>query len=170
MPTEERGGATSTPPVAIRPATAADADFIRGLTARFAEAGPPPWREPERMARFFDRAVGEIAGLLEADYASPGDTVLIATEGDTALGFIHLQRQMSALTGEGQGYVNALAVAPEAEGRGVGRALMAAGEAWARERGYRYLALETFGGNRRARAFYTRLGFEEETLKLVKTL
>ncbi|WP_369333663.1 GNAT family N-acetyltransferase [Corallococcus sicarius] len=47
---------------------------------------------------------------------------------------------------------------------------MAAGEAWAREQGYDRLTLTVFAGNARARAFYERLGFGEETLRLVKPL
>ena len=50
------------------------------------------------------------------------------------------------------------------------RALLAAGEDWAREQGFGHLALETFGDNVHARAFYRHLGFAEETLKLVKVV
>jgi GNAT superfamily N-acetyltransferase len=155
----------------IRPATAADADFIRSLTARFAEAGVPPWRDPARLAHFHRHGVGEIAELVEANAVRAGESILIATTPDgTRLGFIHLRPDISGLTLEEQGYVNAVAVTAEAEGHGVGRALLAAGEDWARECGYHHLTLETFGGNAHARAFYHRLGYEEETLKLVKVL
>jgi ribosomal protein S18 acetylase RimI-like enzyme len=155
----------------LRPATTADADFIRALTARFLAAGTPPWRDAARIAIFHRRGVGEIAELVAADCVRPEEAVLIATDPDrTRLGFIHLRPDVSGLTLEQQGYVNALAVTEEAAGRGIGRMLLAAGEEWARERGYRYLALETFGDNRNARAFYSHLGYEEETLKLVKVL
>ena len=155
----------------IRPATATDGEFIRSLTARFAEAGVPPWRDPARLAHFHRHGVGEIAELVEADSVRAGEVILIATDRDgTRLGFIHLRPDISGLTLEEQGYVNALAVTAEAEGRGVGRALLAAGEDWARECGYHHLALETFGGNVNARAFYRHLGYEEETLKLIKVL
>ena len=63
-----------------------------------------------------------------------------------------------------------LAVAPEAEGRGAGRALMGAAEAWARARGHRRIALDVFAANGRARAVYGRLGYEEDTVKMIKDL
>ena len=157
--------------IQICPATADDADFIRALTPRFADAGTPAWREPARMTTFFLRAVGEIAELVGADAVSPREAVLIATGDDgSPRGFIHLRPDLSELTREWQGYVNALAVTQESEGRGVGRALLAAGEEWARGQGFRHLALDTFGDNAHARAVYAHLGFAEETLKLVKAL
>lgn len=58
----------------------------------------------------------------------------------------------------------------QAEGRGAGRALVAAAEAWVRERGFRLVALETGTVNHRARNFYQRLGYGEESVMLVKTL
>ena len=157
--------------VTIRPATRADAAFIGALTARFADAGTLPWRDATLLSRFFERAIGEIAGLVEAEAVNPREAILLATDDrGVRLGFIHLRPDLSALTREWQGYVNALAVTAEAEGRGVGRALLAAGESWAREQGFHHLALDTFGTNNRARAFYNRLGYAEETLKLVKPL
>src|SRR4051794_25042530 len=94
----------------IRPATTADADFIRSLTARFAEAGVPPWRDPARLAHFHRHGVGEIADLVEATSVRAGEVILIAAAPDgTRLGFIHLRPDISGLTLEEQGYVNALA-------------------------------------------------------------
>ncbi|CAA9549497.1 MAG: hypothetical protein AVDCRST_MAG18-184 [uncultured Thermomicrobiales bacterium] len=169
-PEDPAGGATGRAHH-IRPATAADGDFIRELTPRFAEAGTPPGRDPARMSTFFLHSIGEIVELVTADSVSPREAVLIATDdAGIRLGFVHLRPDLSGLTGEWQGYVNALAVTPAAEGRGVAQALLAAGEAWAREQGFRHLALDTFGANGRARVLYARWGFAEETLKLVKTL
>ena len=48
--------------------------------------------------------------------------------------------------------------------------LMAGAEAWARARGFRVLTLDVFAANARARAFYARLGYLEQTLKLAKPL
>lgn len=171
MPPDAAMTANAAPAFQIRPATAADADFIRELTPRFAGAGTPSWRDPARMATFVLRAIGEIAELVAADAVSPREAVLIATgDGGIPLGFIHLRPDLSVFTREWQGYVNALGVAGMSEGRGVGRALLAAGEGWAREQGFRHLALDTFGDNTHARAVYAHLGFAEETLKLVKAL
>lgn len=154
----------------IRLAEPGDAPFIVGLTARFAEVGVPDWHDPARMAIFFERGIGEIAEAVAADRVAPDEAILIASVAGERLGFIHLRPQASGLTLEPQGYINALATTAEAEGQGIGRALLAAGENWARRRGFRMLTLETFGGNRHARDFYARGGYQEETLKLTKRL
>lgn len=143
-------GASPDPAPAIRPAGPGDAPFIVGLTARFAGAGAPAWRDPARLAIFFERGIGEIAEAVAGNRLAPDETILIASVAGQPLGFIHLCPETSGLTLEPQGYINALATTAEAEGRGIGRALLAAGEDWARRRGFRVLALETFGGNRRA--------------------
>lgn len=52
----------------------------------------------------------------------------------------------------------------------MGRALVTAAETWAGARGYRLLALDTGTANVRARRFYERLGYAEESIKFVKVL
>jgi len=163
--------ATSRPERAlrIRPATSADADFIRALGPRFARASSLPWRDPVQIADFVNGSADY--AVTQTQQPELGHRVLIATAGDgQSLGFIHLYNEYSRLTNEAQGYVAMVAVTEAAEGRGVGRALLAAGEAWAREQGFRHLALDTFGDNAHARAVYAHLGFAEESVKLVKAL
>ena len=50
---------------------------------------------------------------------------------------------------------------PDWRGRGIGRRLWSATEAFAREAGYRKLAIQVRGSNTAAQAFYRRLGFTE---------
>lgn len=150
----------------LRPATATDANFIRALTPRFAEHGPS-WRDRDRLYAFSEAGIAAAVAAI----GHPEQLVLIASGDDgTPLGFIHALGERSGLTGEEQGYISMLAVLPEASGRGIGRALMDAAEVWARGRGYRVLTLETFGDNSGARAFYDRLGYRDESLKLAKEL
>jgi GNAT superfamily N-acetyltransferase len=154
-----------TPDVHIRNMTPDDRDFILALTSRFAEAGVPAWRDPARALRFHQQTTETSAAAQEPD------VVLVAEDAQgTRLGFIHLIQSIDFLTGEAQGYVAALAVTTEAEGMGVGRVLMGAGEDWARRQRYRILALDTFAANTHARSFYQRLGYVEETVKLIKEL
>jgi RimJ/RimL family protein N-acetyltransferase len=47
---------------------------------------------------------------------------------------------------------------------------MAAAEAWARAFDYRALSLHVFPANEGARAFYARLGYEDELLRMQKRL
>ncbi len=148
----------------LRPATPEDADFIRALAPRFADGGYPAWRDHEQLRAF---SAAGLAFAIDA-IGNPDHLTLIASGDDgVPLGFIHAFGEPSGLTGEEQGYISMLAVVAEASRRGVGRALMEAAEEWARGRGYRLLTLETFGDNHRARTFYARLGYREETLKLV---
>ena len=151
----------------LRPATPDDIDFIRALAPRFAAGGYPPWRDREQLGAF--TAAGLAAAI--AAIGQPDQLTLTATGDDGApLGFIHAFGEHSGLTGEEQGYVSMLAVVAEAAGRGIGRVLMEAAAEWARGQGYRLLTLETFGDNHAARAFYARLGYREETLKLARDL
>ena len=69
-----------------------------------------------------------------------------------------------------KGYLADVAVSEQSEGTGVARALMKRAEGWARECGFRILALDVFALNTLARSFYQQLGYVEETLKLIKEL
>ena len=43
-------------------------------------------------------------------------------------------------------------------------------EAWSRDRNLRIVALDVFAHNSGARGFYARLGYQDETLKMIKEL
>jgi len=47
---------------------------------------------------------------------------------------------------------------------------MEAAEAWAREQGFTCLSLDVFASNNHGRAFYSRQGFHEDSVKLYKLL
>lgn len=57
-------------------------------------------------------------------------------------------------------FISNVAVLPESQGRGIGRQLLAWAERRAREQGFGKLALSVDVENERARALYTRTGFE----------
>ncbi|WP_106536881.1 GNAT family N-acetyltransferase [Haloactinopolyspora alba] len=69
-------------------------------------------------------------------------------------------------TGQRQVYVGLVAVTEQEEGRGIGRALVERLKAWSRDRGAHRIMLDTGVANHRARSFYARLGFEEESVRL----
>ena len=58
-----------------------------------------------------------------------------------------------------RGYVQRLAVGPEAQGSGLGRALLVDGLRWLRRRGAARAVVNTQVDNERARALYESLGF-----------
>jgi ribosomal protein S18 acetylase RimI-like enzyme len=80
------------------------------------------------------------------------------------------KRIKNSFPGKPHGYIANLAVAKEAEGKGVGKALLRAAEAWAKEKGFEFMSLFVFATNQHARAFYEKLGYDEDSLRLTKRL
>ena len=156
---------TTNAPTNVRPATADDLPFILSLVPRLVTFDLPPWRDAEAV-----RASSE--NLLRQAVTTPpaGSALLLASLVNESLGFVHVETTPEFFTNEPQGYVANLAVKETGEGKGVGKALMEAAEAWTKEQGMRHLTLYVFAGNARARTFYARLGFEEDSLKLIKNL
>ncbi len=85
------------------------------------------------------------------------------------LGFATVSR-MTHFTGEPQAYIDELATSEPAEGCGAGRALLQSCEQWARDQGFRIIALDTGAANTHAVGFYHHLGYQGEDVKLVKLL
>jgi len=128
--------------------------------------GPPRWRDPVQMTETDTRII--IENPLNP---SPDTDIFIAEDSDgTALGLIHLHAAIEHYNKEEHGHVEDLIVSKEGEGRGVGRANLEKAEEWARTRGYRWLTLNVFAENLRARELYKRLGYGEDFLKCVKEL
>ncbi len=151
----------------IRPAMADDAAWLLPMSSRLHDFGPPPFRPRDQM----DEAVAlDIGGSL----GSADETVAVFVAEDSAsgrpLGFAHIKTFTDYFTAEPHGHISDLVVAAGAEGRGVGSALMAAAEEWSRARGHRLLTLNVFDENRRARSLYDRLGYQPDTLRMVKVL
>ena len=152
--------------VRIRPASAADLEFVVSLMPRLVEFGPPAWRDPAQMTDFDTGVITE-----SLRNPKPGAAVFVAEDLDgTPLGFVHLRAETEHYNHEEHGHVEDLIVASAGEGRGVGRALLEKAEEWARSRGYRWLTLNVFAENLRAREVYRRLGYGEDIVKYVKEL
>lgn len=83
------------------------------------------------------------------------------------LGFISL-RVGEDVVGAASDHVADLAVIGDARRSVVGTALMNAAGAWARERGLPAIRLDVWSTNKRALAFYRRLGTPSNRLCLVK--
>lgn len=150
----------------IRPATSHDLPFIHGLASRLAGVADLSWRSEEEVMRFQRCFMHE---TLEAP--KPGAVTLVAEDEDgERLGFVHAEPMLDIFTDKIAAYIPLLAVTEAAEGQGTARALMAAVEAWARGHGYASLSLDVFASNARGRAFYARMGYGEETVRLVKDI
>ncbi|MDT7604790.1 MAG: hypothetical protein QOF61_2787 [Acidobacteriota bacterium] len=154
------------PGVRVRPARTGDRAFILALVPRLAEFGPPPWRDAALMTSAEQSVIADTLATPKHNEA-----IFVAEDGDSQpLGFIHVVTHVDYFTREEHGHVSALVVAPRGERCGAGRALMLACEEWARVRGYHLLTLNVFMRNSRALKFYERLGYGEDTAKLVKEL
>lgn len=154
------------PSVRVRTATPSDAPFVLALVPRLIAFDVPRWRDRDSILRVSEAHVKDALST-----SGPTEEVLIAEDPDgSAVGFIHVASAEDYFSGRQQGYVANLAIEEIAEGRGVGRALITAAEAWTQKRGMGELTLYVFAHNSGARAFYERLGFSVDSLKLVKTL
>jgi GNAT superfamily N-acetyltransferase len=149
-------------PARIRPFVPADRAFVLSLAPRLTE-GVAPWIGAARMQKTVEQA-------LAADIEALGETsaILIAEDQDgRRLGFLTVSCQRH-YTGLAEAYVRNLAVHEQAQRLGVGTVLIEAAGAWAKTRSVEYLGLHTGVRNGGARVFYERLGFVEESVKLVK--
>lgn len=152
--------------VHVRPATAADRDFIVGVVPRLWAFGPPPLRPADAM----DRA--EVEALEQALAEPAADAVLLVAELDGVglAGVALANTATDYFTHERHGHLSIIIVSEDGEGRGVGRALLDAVEAWAAAQGHRFITLNVFAGNQRARTVYERAGYGEDTVRYVKEL
>ncbi len=152
--------------VHVRVARSSDRDAILALVPRLRAFGSVPLRSPEAL----DRAERE---ALERALDEPKpDAVLLVAEfmGAGVVGIAYVQTATDYFTGEQHAHLAILSVSEVAEGRGVGRALLAATDGWTHARGYRFVTLNVFEANARARAVYERAGFAPDTLRYYKEL
>ena len=151
------------PSASVRPYRPADGKSLRALAPRLTE-GVAQWRDPAGVRAAVDSWVADAI-------ANPGEdsTLLVAEIGRSLVGFISV-RERNHWAGERDAYVGELVVDHAHEGRGIGRALVDAAVAWAGERGVTAVTLETRAANARARAFYARIGFLEEDVRLTLPL
>lgn len=152
--------------LSIRPLSDDDAPFVTKVAPRLYPGPTSSPREPGRMQEFF-------AAFTPADLIrDAGTEAFVATvEGQPEpLGLLVIKPDFDYFTDHPRAYVEILVVAEEAEGRGVGRALMAHAEQWGRDHGCHEVALDVFANNPSAIAFYERIGFAPDHLRLSKSL
>jgi len=73
-------------------------------------------------------------------------------------------------TGEKHAHVNDIVVTKESEGKGVGKLLLQKADEWAIENKVRWITLNVFEENRRARSVYEMQGYHMEWIKYLKQL
>ncbi|MFM9106769.1 MAG: GNAT family N-acetyltransferase [Chloroflexota bacterium] len=120
-------------------------------------------RDPGELDRYFE-------AYARGERGTEGDTFVAHGPDGAAAGLLSLFSEPDYFTGHLRAYVAFLAVDEVAEGRGAGRALMAHAERWAQEHGCKEVCLDVWAGNARAIAFYERLGFLPDHIRMARPL
>jgi ribosomal protein S18 acetylase RimI-like enzyme len=141
-----------------------DRQALLALAPRLTE-GVAPWRPVDTV---LSAVTGWVVEALDRS-TEPGRLVLVADLDGAVAGFASGEER-THWSGGSELYVGELVVAKSFEGQGVGRALIDALTDHAKQRDLTTITLDTGAANTNARAFYNRLGFAEEDVKVTKTL
>ena len=87
-----------------------------------------------------------------------------------SIGFIRVVLQTDYYTGEQHAHVNDIVVIAEAEGKGAGKLLLERADEWAKQQQARWITLNVFNENFRARSVYEKAGYKIEWIKYLKIL
>lgn len=152
----------------IRKAMPEDAPFIAQHAHRMLDFKLPDWRANEKDIM----VKADINHLTKALQASDeNDAMFIAEdESNKPLGFVRVNIQTDYFTGEEHAHVNDIVVTKDAEGKGAGKLLLAKADEWAKEKNARWITLNVFDENFRARNVYEKAGYKIEWLKYLKVL
>ncbi len=135
-------------PIAIRPAVVDDVPTILSFIRQLAE-----------YERLLDRVVATEAGLRETLFgARPAAEVLLAVEGERAVGFALFFHNYSTFLAQPGVYLEDLFVEPSARGGGVGKLLLQAVARVALDRGCGRFEWAVLDWNAPAIGFYRRMG------------
>ena len=134
-----------------------------GVVVRSAEPGDIPVLAVLRAELWPEGDVAEHAAELPAWLAGPDTCSLVAVVDGGIVGFLEgrLRSHADGCATSPVGYLEGWYVEPPRRRTGVGRVLCGAFEVWARERGCRELASDTWPENAGSVAAHRRLGFEE---------
>jgi len=152
----------------IRKAMPEDAPFIAQHAHRMLDFKLPDWRANEKDIM----VKADINHLTKALQASDeNDAMFIAEdESNKPLGFVLVNMQTDYFTGEEHAHVNDIVVTKDAEGKGAGKLLLAKADEWAKEKNARWITLNVFDENFRARKVYEKAGYKIEWIKYLKML
>ncbi len=88
----------------------------------------------------------------------------------TPIACLWLGNAVNQVNGDRHAYIFLLYVQPEHRRRGIGSALVKIAETWAIERGDRQIGLQVFADNQPALTLYRKLGYQTQSLLLLKPL
>ncbi|MBR8827787.1 MAG: GNAT family N-acetyltransferase [Gomphosphaeria aponina SAG 52.96 = DSM 107014] len=116
----------------------------------------------------------------QQDFSHLADTVNKYFNSDTQLWWVELTGEpigciwmgnaIDQVSGDRYAYIFLLYVKKKHRGQGIGKALMQHGENWAKNRGDRQIGLMVFSFNQSAINLYQSLGYETQSLLMIKQL
>ncbi|HYJ63316.1 MAG TPA: GNAT family N-acetyltransferase [Parafilimonas sp.] len=152
----------------IRKAMPEDALFIAQHAHCMLDFKLPDWRANEKDIM----VKADINHLTKALQASDGNDAMFIAEDESnkPLGFVRVNMQTDYFTGEEHAHVNDIVVTKDAEGKGAGKLLLTKADEWAKEKNARWITLNVFDENFRARKVYEKAGYKIEWIKYLKIL
>ena len=146
--------------IKIKEATTADAVLIAELSRQTFYDAFAADNTKANMDKFMNETF--TSEKLIKEVGSPGNTFLLAWDGDEAVGYVRLRETPNPLSEGGAALEIARIYAVQKSiGKGVGRALMQRSIETAREKGVHVIWLGVWEKNAKAIAFYTKCGFEK---------
>lgn len=88
----------------------------------------------------------------------------------TTVATLWLGTAIDQVSGEHYAHIFLIFVRPEHRRQGIGQGLMQMAEDWAKARGDRQIGLQVFIGNQPALNLYRRLGYNSQSLSMIKSL
>lgn len=92
------------------------------------------------------------------------------TQESSPVACLWMGNAIDQITGQRHAHLFLLYVVPEHRRRGVGKALMEYAQTWARARGDKQIGLQVFSSNTPALNLYNQLGFQTQSLWMIKPL
>jgi GNAT superfamily N-acetyltransferase len=116
------------------------------------------------------QSFGHLARTVD-QYLSPETPLWWAeTEEHNPIACLWIGNAVDQVTGDRHAHIFLLYVLPEHRRQGVGSALMRHAETWAGERGDRQIGLQVFQSNQPALNLYEKLGYDVQSLWMIKRL
>jgi ribosomal protein S18 acetylase RimI-like enzyme len=116
-----------------------------------------------------DCIIGQITKFREK-HGTDNQVFIARDKNGERVGFIWVGQSRSGFTGVVQAYILSVHVTEACRGQGLGRLLMSRAEDWAREIGFTSIGLNVAAHNVPAKTLYEKLGYETETLRMIKDL